>query len=525
MSELKELDILNDKHTNTNNNIQNIFSTQQLMLMMLPIMLSTITQIITRLFNALIKSQLLSNFIELLTPFFNRTLGVKSPSEYIIIQRTRQSTTSALNIDSDQKYNGILIISVIEFLSKLNLTISCGNVNHAQSDDLTISSENLRLKARKYHFIPKTYYEYDNMQIKYSKTESESNNGEKDTSSKNNGATNSNINYKLHITSHTRTFQQIHDFVHKCYCEHIDTINPVADKECRKMFYQIKSEDDSVALFKMYKYGTCEPENAFKGIFIPKKIMKQLRSQLDKFKRGEINKFIVLFTGVPGCGKTTVQRAIIEYLDRSFIMQKLSHNKNDDALMDLYLSPKINTDDGCIITVPLNERIYVLEDADTDSKIMLCRKKAISENNIENVPISRNNKIEIKLENKSESTDNHATTGGFLNALDGIKRLDNFAMLISTNHPELLDEAVIRYGRITLKINLVKMTAEDAQDMISYHFNGKNVKDDLLKPDVIIPCDLEALCKISENIEELESGLLELYTIYENKLIAKSSNC
>jgi hypothetical protein len=48
------------------------------------------------------------------------------------------------------------------------------------------------------------------------------------------------------------------------------------------------------------------------------------------------------------------------------------------------------------------------------------------------------------------------TLSGYLNAVDGFLKLQEACVLIDTNHPELLDAAVKRCGRVTYHIDLGK---------------------------------------------------------------------
>jgi len=59
---------------------------------------------------------------------------------------------------------------------------------------------------------------------------------------------------------------------------------------------------------------------------------------------------------------------------------------------------------------------------------------------------------------------------GLLNVLDGIVDTPDRFLIMTTNHPEMLDPALIRPGRIDKKLNLGYMAGEDVVDMLEHYF-------------------------------------------------------
>jgi hypothetical protein len=509
-----------DRHMNVSGNgaheITNLFSTQQLMIMMLPTLIHTITGLLTGIITLAFSSAGFGILINFLKGFKKKSLA--EPTELIITQSMRVLKVGMV-IDGDQSYNCNLIFAILRTLTNLNLPITTANVNLqggcTKADEMLSLHE--RMMGKQFHIIPRDSYQYDGMTISYEKLEIT-------TSGKDDNTSIGGLKYELKISSYTKTFAELESFAMKCYREWVNANYPSDGKVPRKLFYQIKSLSP-YPVFKEYKYGICDPEKAFDGIFIPKQYLRKIHTLLRKIKNGEINKLIILFTGRPGCGKTTLQRAILESLDRHCIVQKLAHTSNDEELMDTYFSEIVHTSTGDECDILLDERVYLLEDVDAESKLLHCRKRGMKD---------QEKAMEIAVESKdalavamasSETTcspvafGSRPTMSGYLNAIDGIMRLKKAVILMSSNHPELLDEAVTRHGRITYKIDLREMKRDDAHDMIRYHFNDETVRDELITDDTIVPCDLEALCQNCETIEELEEGIVELYAGYNAKNI------
>ncbi|KAL3657808.1 hypothetical protein V7S43_017189 [Phytophthora oleae] len=100
----------------------------------------------------------------------------------------------------------------------------------------------------------------------------------------------------------------------------------------------------------------------------------------------------------------------------------------------------------------------------------------------------------------SNSTDK-LNLAGILNVLDGVIDCPGRIVIMTTNHPEMLDHALVRPGRISKKLHLGYMSAVEMEKMFSYYFSTS------LNPDqrrrlqtlessdrVFTPADIEELC-------------------------------
>eukprot|EP00092_Neocalanus_flemingeri_P053794 GFUD01063294.1.p1 GENE.GFUD01063294.1~~GFUD01063294.1.p1 ORF type:complete len:585 (+),score=121.15 GFUD01063294.1:23-1777(+) len=116
-----------------------------------------------------------------------------------------------------------------------------------------------------------------------------------------------------------------------------------------------------------------------------------------------------LFHGEPGCGKTSTIKEIANMTERHIVSVPLKNVKTALELYEVFYAVKINQK-----AIPINKRLYVLEDID-------CAKM----------------------------------------------------MVITTNHPEKLDKALIRPGRVDLKIKFGKSTSKDILDIFNC-FYGEN---------------------------------------------------
>jgi chaperone BCS1 len=74
--------------------------------------------------------------------------------------------------------------------------------------------------------------------------------------------------------------------------------------------------------------------------------------------------------------------------------------------------------------------------------------------------------VSVSREDNSPNNKNSSVSmSGILNSIDGITSPDGRILIMTTNHPEKLDPALIRAGRIDHRINVSKLSYYDAKKM------------------------------------------------------------
>lgn len=138
-----------------------------------------------------------------------------------------------------------------------------------------------------------------------------------------------------------------------------------------------------------------------------------------------------LFDGAPGTGKTSLVLAIAGHLKLPVCLLNLGSIQSDDSLM------------SAIIDAPPNA-IVVIEDID-------CADVSASRKPVE---VVRSDAPLVAVNCSSEGSRADPTgvsKAGLLNALDGIATPDGRIFIMTTNHPEKLDPALIRPGRADVR--------------------------------------------------------------------------
>lgn len=371
-----------------------------------------------------------------------------------------------------------LINSVLDYITKNNIyspKMAC-IVNEA----LAAKTSKAILKNRKNILIPQTAIQIDNFKIDTCKTESDKA-----------------ISFKMTI-SHPTSTKEIHNFLNMCVSVYVDDCYKTDNNQ---YFYELCKNGNNCTYYS--KYNISNNETTFDTIFFPEK--QKIIELLDKLNDGKLRKLSLLLDGEPGVGKTSIIKAIAKRTGYSIISVKLSVVRSDHHFRNIFHNSMVgyyeNNIEKAIMSydvVPLDKRIYILEDIDAESHIVHSR----SCTNDEPVVVRPN-----FFEKENDPNRSTLTLSGILNTLDGMLEISKAIIIMTTNHKEKLDEALIRPGRITLSLRLTKMTSEYANMLINYIY-GQSID---IEDGVFTPATLMSLCHTTSDIDELKD-LISRYT-------------
>lgn len=200
----------------------------------------------------------------------------------------------------------------------------------------------------------------------------------------------------------------------------------------------------------------------FDDVFLPQKQKNEIQHALKKYttsrdwyiKNNIPNHFGIMLYGPPGTGKSSIAQAISKYI-----------NAQLSILIGDNLQYEMGRVFNCLGKSSISDnkyRVLLIEDIDTSN----IKRKDI-------VPMFN-----------TPGTVEHYGLGALLNNIDGIASPSNIIYIFTTNHVENLDPALIRPGRIDLKLEIGYATEETFKEFIKFHYGTNwlapiNVRDGL----------------------------------------------
>lgn len=224
--------------------------------------------------------------------------------------------------------------------------------------------------------------------------------------------------------------------------------------------------------------------------------------------------------GPPGCGKTSFEKALAVYLNRHLIVVDFDKLQSEDELIKLFFDEKIGP-----YHIPNNKRLYVFPDIDKTTTI-LYKEKYVNKSMTNHVSMKTMEKIIDSIHHHQETEEKkkekrflqkELNLSQILNVMDGLMERTGQIFIMSANHPEKLDPALIRHGRVDCMVHFREFPINLLVEYIDNFFQTTS----FLPPTFVekhnvelnrkfSPCKLFDLCVKSDgNSDKLQKFLLE----------------
>lgn len=231
----------------------------------------------------------------------------------------------------------------------------------------------------------------------------------------------------------------------------------------------------------------------------------------------------MMLSGKPGTGKTSIIRAIANMTKRHIVNVNFSNITTTSQLKNLFFNEKlvVYTDSTMTETktfhIPIEQRLYVLEEIDAIGDILKQRTEDKDMGNV--IP-------------------DELTLGEILTVLDGTMEVPGRIIVMTSNHPEHLDKALMRPGRVDVRAFFGNATRELIIEMFEAYVEipfPRRKYESVLPHEVLTPAEVGEVimkfCKVDRvDVEEVIGELCEAARVKQRQCdneqrVVESSDC
>ena len=253
----------------------------------------------------------------------------------------------------------------------------------------------------------------------------------------------------------------------------------------KNIIYSALALRDNSVKVSVYFYGASGysrskrlTPRALSSVFIDDDIMSDIVRDAESFSkakawyadRGIPYRRGYMLDGPPGTGKSSLIFALASHLNKSLYVINPASVLTDQALAEAFDVPE--------------DSIIVIEDLDA-------------------ISVSQQ-----RVSGEKKEEEHGITLSGLLNAIDGVGASEGRILIVTTNHPENLDSALMRPGRIDRKFHIGALDHDLALAMCE-RFLGDEAGEEFFDRDVvaslpIIPANLQNMLLIEVGKEPIE---------------------
>lgn len=354
---------------------------------------------------------------------------------------------------------------------------------------------------------------------------------------------------KIQIYSYKKTMNELENYVNKITENYLDTL--YESRRNTSFIYSLVdfskydnvSKENTMPLWDECRFNS---SRRFDTIFFEEK--EQLINKLDFFennrdwyqREGHPYTLGIGLHGPPGTGKTSIIKCIANKLKRHLVVIPLSKIKTQRQFHQAFFENEYSHKNAKN-PISFEKKIIVFEDIDCMADVIMERKRETNQentsstkdellkaikneflkNNDSSSSLSSSNSVNnlpslSSLMNSSSGTDatnDKITLSFILNVIDGIRETPGRIMIITSNHYDKIDKALVRPGRIDMTLEMKNASIKVIEQVIQHYYGveiPRRVRSKL-RDDVVSPAMLINLRFHSKNVDEYYENLMKLF--------------